>query len=158
MSNDGVLVVDKVSIHAPAWGATDSLLVHQMERHCFNPRTRVGCDQPSTTRPVWPASFQSTHPRGVRHQPQRHFGRSRMGFNPRTRVGCDGIYAAITSPWWKFQSTHPRGVRRDARPALPGKAPCFNPRTRVGCDGVSATQHGDIDGFNPRTRVGCDLS
>ena len=84
--------VRRVSIHAPAWGATGS--------------------------GVFPADrgavFQSTHPRGVRHlPPSRHRGcrivsihapawgaTSAMnvnwtmtvpGFNPRTRVGCDAL-------------------------------------------------------------------
>ena len=35
-----------VSIHAPVWGATtasDGIFRYQ----CFNPRTRVGCDEPN---------------------------------------------------------------------------------------------------------------
>ena len=54
-----------VSIHAPVWGATP--VIHLLTAaHCFNPRTRVGCDQPS--------------PSGKRYYER---------FNPRTRVGCD---------------------------------------------------------------------
>ena len=33
-----------VSIHAPAWGATECRDNQQDCRSCFNPRTRVGCD------------------------------------------------------------------------------------------------------------------
>ena len=33
-----------VSIHAPAWGATDRGQQGHARRHGFNPRTRVGCD------------------------------------------------------------------------------------------------------------------
>ena len=75
-----------VSIHAPAWGATCS---------------RCSCD--------CSCKFQSTHPRGVRHQyhaPRRRSNR----FNPRTRVGCDFIFED-QSRLLLFQSTHPRGVR-----------------------------------------------
>ena len=57
----------QVSIHAPAWGATPRWWLSPEIRHCFNPRTRVGCDPCGTgpRRPGWPS------------------------FNPRTRVGYD---------------------------------------------------------------------
>ena len=61
----------KVSIHAPAWGATTASM-----------------SVLSTVR-----LFQSTHPRGVR----RHVGGElwpKKRFNPRTRVGCDCIFPA----------------------------------------------------------------
>ena len=34
----------KVSIHAPAWGATWQLVIDLIGHHGFNPRTRMGCD------------------------------------------------------------------------------------------------------------------
>ena len=78
----------KVSIHAPAWGATRRIPARTSAVPGFNPRTRVGCDSTCTTTPA-----------------------SNTGFNPRTRVGCDqyGIKVLVIDPW--FQSTHPRGVR-----------------------------------------------
>ena len=33
-----------VSIHAPAWGATEIPEGVRIQAECFNPRTRVGCD------------------------------------------------------------------------------------------------------------------
>ena len=75
-----------VSIHAPVWGATVRC-VTCIARHCFNPRTRVGCDRI-----------------GGKNQRARHC------FNPRTRVGCDkGLPNAVKR--YMFQSTHPCGVR-----------------------------------------------
>ena len=56
----------------------------------FNPRTRVGCDMPSTDAPPCRLMFQSTHPRGVRQVP---------------------VWPLLAHQW-QFQSTHPRGVRR----------------------------------------------
>ena len=56
----------RVSIHAPAWGATPAPRSTNCSTKRFNPRTRVGCDPGSSAR-------------GGRH----------AGFNPRTRVGCD---------------------------------------------------------------------
>ena len=168
----------KVSIHAPAWGAT------------LGPADGQGLGIVSIHAPAWgatrwmrywspPASwFQSTHPRGVRpyhvdvvkafydvsiHAPA--WGATACpatqaapysGFNPRTRVGCDDR-AAIDS----------------------NSAESFNPRTRVGCDperdpdkshGLQVSIHAPAWGatrdpdrpgahsprFNPRTRVGCD--
>ena len=102
-----------VSIHAPAWGAT-RLPPPCPPRgpRCFNPRTRVGCDQGYEIGVTTTFGFQSTHPRGVRP--------SRM---PRLLV-CGQV----------FQSTHPRGVRRQQPVACTPRPACFNPRTRVGCD------------------------
>ncbi len=123
-----------VSIHAPAWGATNANESPFRLMKCFNSRTRVGCD--GTPAGLCPPG--------------------RSGFNPRTRVGCDVKNLLKFSQKALFQSTHPRGVRRLPRcrqtrrghvsihaPAW-GATPsttawtkwgaCFNPRTRVGCD------------------------
>ncbi len=80
----------RVSIHAPAWGATILLARKKPLTSGFNPRTRVGCDSPSTRRMPTPTSF-----------------------NPRTRVGCDFRNCLAWMVKAKFQSTHPRGVRHD---------------------------------------------
>ena len=55
-----------VSIHAPAWGATRSSSGCIRSDCCFNPRTRVGCDQLVPSMRSGLSMFQSTHPRGVR--------------------------------------------------------------------------------------------
>ena len=98
-----------ISIHAPAWGATRTYRPHLSNCINFNPRTRVGCDNDGCC-----DTFASVH------------------FNPRTRVGCDDfspecrrwVVISIHAPAWGathlipyfgkaqiFQSTHPRGVR-----------------------------------------------
>ena len=56
-----------VSIHAPAWGATPRNEAAFPAAPCFNPRTRVGCDRCG----------------------KPHLTRRTPCFNPRTRVGCD---------------------------------------------------------------------
>ncbi len=66
---------------------------------------------------IW---FQSTHPRGVRHQ----------------RTASD-------QPGSRFQSTHPRGVRREPTSSPRCSDRCFNPRTHVGCD--RSARHGVYD-------------
>ena len=55
-----------ISIHAPAWGATDYLVVVTIEYIHFNPRSRVGCDG------ICPAGMPGN-----------------QNFNPRSRVGSD---------------------------------------------------------------------
>ena len=57
-----------VSIHAPAWGATHPKCPNSDRSLGFNPRTRVGCDGECVTHMLKKHKFQSTHPRGVRHQ------------------------------------------------------------------------------------------
>ena len=175
--SDAVL---RVSIHAPAWGATG-------DGCSFG----AGCSGFQSTHPrgvrriylhlrITLTGFQSTHPRGVRPQSQR----------------CNVVFVVVSihAPAWGatalcvptviavflFQSTHPRGVRLQ-RAALHGAIRfCFNPRTRVGCDvffchlappfldvsihapawGATrrpALRSGLMTCFNPRTRVGCDV-
>ncbi len=76
-----------VSIHAPAWGAT------QIRSRSYR-RTRV-----SIHAPAWGANwkhrhvvtnirFQSTLPHGERHVRSRHYC-TRKCFNPRSRMGSD---------------------------------------------------------------------
>ena len=59
-------LIDKVSIHAPAWGATGGKCLHDFRIAGFNPRTRVGCDLRKLIDSLFRRQFQSTHPRGVR--------------------------------------------------------------------------------------------
>ena len=90
------LPANLVSIHAPAWGATRTAPAR------LDPHYRV-----SIHAPAWGATrektrhdlrrcwFQSTHPRGVRRDPHYITSRNPGGFNPRTRVGCDTIHLFI---------------------------------------------------------------
>ena len=82
-----VEIKGRVSIHAPAWGATRAQLV-------FSQRRVV-----SIHAPAWGATsqecrvrfrlmFQSTHPHGVRRLSRPPLPKAN-GFNPRTRMGCD---------------------------------------------------------------------
>ena len=148
-----------VSIHAPAWGATNCECWSAPRLSSFNPRTRVGCDADAAPKEGDMKKFQSTHPRGVRQAQQARqpveivpvsihapaWGatatpatswRPKRSFNPRTRVGCDA---------------------QDHRLCQGGQG--FNPRTRVGCDRPRDPHTGSRHArFNPRTRVGCDWS
>ena len=127
----------KVSIHAPAWGATGLALRHLPQNpQCFNPRPRVGGDlsrfllpafvpNVSIHAPAWGATnvgplhdcrvlkFQSTPPRGG-------------------RLGC--LERVLWKHETKFQSTPPRGGRLGEQ-VNRQFIPCsFNPRPRVGGD------------------------
>ena len=57
----------EVSIHAPAWGATQSLRGGLTRPNSFNSRTRMGCDVSIHSNANSCDMFQFTHPHGVRH-------------------------------------------------------------------------------------------
>ena len=169
----------RVSIHAPAWGATDHWEPVPDSGAGFNPRTRVGCDaDPSSERcPSW---FVSIHAPawGATHGAVQH--------------GVHGARVSIHAPAWGatsrmflisswmslFQSTHPRGVRL-ARQIMPdtaetvsihapawGATPYLLIRRRAwmvsihapawGATWASGWRSSPRSSFNPRTRVGCD--
>ena len=109
----------RVSIHAPAWGATWPAQRHMAVLAGFNPRTRVGCDLGKHLGMFTDKVFQSTHPRGVRPARAHPRDHGRRGFNPRTRVGCDDAARAPQRILWVFQSTHPRGVRLASTASIP---------------------------------------
>ena len=89
----------KISIHAPAWGATGDIFI-------FNFLVR----------------FQSTHPHGVRQAMATDASGSAKNFNPRTRMGCDPLCDLIQTEINRFQSTHPHGVRLARSTTPPTKA------------------------------------
>ena len=148
--------LSRVSIHAPARGATQNgrffngTVMFQSthlrgvrpcsdrtipkEYTCFNPRTCEGCDQLA---------------RCVRIE--------RYCFNPRTCEGCDlpGCNFNITVA--KFQSTHLRGVRLGLRGSqqLSGDVSIHAPARGATC--ARATLCNSIRCFNPRTCEGCDF-
>ena len=169
-----------VSIHAPAWGATEIPEGVRIQAECFNPRTRVGCDERKRESSPADEMFQSTHPRGVR--PVHGSGRLDDGsvsihapawgatghvffthvftlrFNPRTRVGCDAQ---------DFGLIFYQGPVSIHAPAW-GATPRWPPDRRQKRVSIHAPAWGatllrsitfKVDAcFNPRTRVGCDIS
>ena len=78
-----------ISIHAPAWGATDRCRGTSVALRYFNPRSRVGSDQQGGRGKANPPKFQSTLPRGER-----------------LAAGAQNVVTAL-----QFQSTLPRGER-----------------------------------------------
>ena len=168
----------KVSIHAPAWGATVNHRVTREQHRKFQSTHPRGVRR-NAPQPVWPDRPVSIHapawgatcpgivrPSGPRvsiHAPA--WGATSVpcprrsehqGFNPRTRVGCDLGEVGLRMLHHLFQSTHPRGVRHFLPRPDACRAKSFNPRTRVGCDSGNHTPRSRGSCFNPRTRVGCD--
>ena len=126
-------LLDGVSTHAPARGATLLCINCRKRLSGFNPRTRTGCDggpdeeetdsevsthapargaTPKTDASVHIILFQPTHPHGVR------------------------LRSLTTAylPLAQFQPTHPHGVRLIPPGEGEDGGTCFNPRTRTGCD------------------------
>ena len=120
-----------VSIHAPAWGATKSESLRR-NTYLFQSTHPRGVRRMTPTASKSSKKFQSTHPRGVRPS-FKLYDRQCSSFNPRTRVGCDFFRSlafgtsgvSIHAPAWGAT-----GVSR----GFAAPIPCFNPRTRVGCD------------------------
>ena len=100
----------RISIHAPARGATADVRALLLDQLNFNPRTRTGCDSESGTR--W----------GSDHH-----------FNPRTRTGCDHLASVGFCPLPYFNPRTRTGC--DPKADFVATPTCdFNPRTRTGCD------------------------
>ncbi len=123
----------KVSIHAPAWGATGFSVLSCPDCWSFNPRSRMGSDLYTISQ----------------HQPYRCF-------NPRSRMGSDFPNVPATCLLVQFQSTLPHGERRERWRARPVVDDRFNPRSRMGSDVCPPPQEHRQCSFNPRSRMGSD--
>ncbi len=99
-----------VSIHAPAWGATATSTRSTRRHACFNPRPRVGGD---------PA-------------PRRRAGRHPVSIHAPAWGATAAVQIAVLDP--SFQSTPPRGGRPACADNVASTRSCFNPRPRVGGD------------------------
>ncbi len=149
----------EVSIHAPAWGATHAFCRAMMAVALFQSTLPRGERPPVVKLTISPMVFQSTLPRGERPpdgRPTRH--RPYRRFNPRSRVGSDTTLSIEEQNELLFQSTLPRGERlgttNDSRISFLG----FNPRSRVGSDSSIPATIAPMTSFNPRSRVGSDLA
>ena len=126
--------ITDISIHAPAWGATMPM-PHIFCRGCdFNPRSRVGSDLGPFSAASCSVVFQSTLPRGERHE-----------------------IPVVLDDKTIFQSTLPRGERRRTYAGRRAYNHDFNPRSRVGSDLYIQAEYCTTRHFNPRSRVGSDL-
>ena len=87
----------RVSIHAPARGATKEGNDTYRFTYCFNPRARTGRDLDISGFKRSGIMFQSTRPHGARRKQQYPIS-SFWGFNPRARTGRDDCYRALIRP------------------------------------------------------------
>ena len=99
-----------ISIHAPTWGATQSVrrvrTLHVISIHA----PTWGATRPKSSRAILRGKFQSTHPRGVRLN--LLFGNlDTCKFQSTHPRGVRPMLASLLSVTMAFQSTHPRGVR-----------------------------------------------
>ena len=170
---------EKVSIHAPAWGATHPARViiaatisfnprtrvgcdlctaqKRMSWRCFNPRTRVGCDRTTKLTCQIASGFNPRTRVGCDQLDVGAVFFRNIGFNPRTRVGCDAC-CVCTMVWYRSVSIHAPawGATRKRPSGLPAgrpvsiHAPAWGATTRAGRTRPWPRC------FNPRTRVGCD--
>ena len=81
----------RISIHAPAWGATGRPRPSRTPPTYFNPRSRMGSDVNAIM----------------------HGELSSENFNPRSRMGSDRSRRALRVDRRGFQSTLPHGERRE---------------------------------------------
>ena len=123
----------RVSIHAPAWGATQQALADPSRMAVSIHAPAWGATCPICGAEYQAYGFQSTHPRGVRLEG--------------VPIDGGGAVVSIHAPAWGAT----KWLRKHRK-----VAPCFNPRTRVGCDALPLVLLALLQCFNPRTRVGCD--
>ena len=111
-----------VSIHAPARGATVRRRSADEVIDGFNSRTREGCDTNTGSNNVTSWEFQFTHPRGVRPVLEvRPPTTSEFQFTHPRGVRRALLY--LESVDIKFQFTHPRGVRQRGGTQLGSELP-----------------------------------
>ena len=125
----------RVSIHAPAWGATSHAVAPLKIRRMF----------------------QSTHPRGVRPQPLLDVLERRRRVSIHAPAwGATDVEETRLYGDKLFQSTHPRGVRLDGEGEGTAPKPVSIHAPAWGATSRASTSVPCLLCFNPRTRVGCD--
>ncbi len=143
LHEDGTQTDEAVSIHAPAWGATNTLKLDAAEVKFQFTRPR-GARQTTWQRKTTGTGFNS----------RARVGRDKMpvveceggsSFNSRARVGRDSTRCCADFIML-FQFTRPRGARRSRR-ARGRRNSCFNSRARVGRDTISADNQRELHWF-----------
>ncbi len=165
----------RVSIHAPAWGATGATVTVDAAAS-FNPRPRVGGDSGRRVRPAtgevsihapaWGATVRERRTStSLSFNPRPRVGGDRQrcratiavdGFNPRPRVGGDrsladhrSVIVSIHAPAWGATPWHVRG-------RWPSRRFQSTPPRGGRLDESRGRSPERREGFNPRPRVGGD--
>ena len=179
MATGSLIAVSRISIHAPARGATIDVEIHTVATKDFNPRPREGGDLPDAEVSFLTGISIHAPARGATFADQFlwyccvYFNpRPREGgdlafypsfplkkyFNPRPREGGDNEAAEIRYIHITFQSTPPRGGRRAGSPVMTSSRVIFQstpPRGGRPPDGSAPCPRTGY--FNPRPREGGDL-
>ena len=122
-----------VSIHAPAWGATNAFAFRAYNYIVFQSTHPRGVRLSNEAFKATDIGFQSTHPRGVR---RGHADACRTHYIVSIHAPAWGATSDVPAPNMQaLVSIHAPawGATPRNEAAFPA-APCFNPRTRVGCD------------------------
>ena len=123
--------ISKVSIHAPAGGATNLDKRGLRLLGGFNPRARGGRDASLVDTILRTFGFQSTRPRGARLQNCNRF--IMISVSIHAPAGGATKRKLTNEKQTKFQSTRPRGARLE-KLSLTLFISGFNPRARGGRD------------------------
>ena len=129
----GLTMSLRVSIHAPARGATRPSGTFRPGKRCFNPRSRARSDGGDGTGPLIKSMFQSTLPREERQKPpSRAAGMRGVSIHAPAR-GATGVRRQVERIGEVSIHAPARGATR--RHALrAAHARCFNPRSRARSD------------------------
>ena len=123
------LLLQFISIHAPAWGATQNDVLTNKTQE-FQSTLPHG-ERRATTSTTTPSSYFNPRSR-MGSDPSNATARTaRTDFNPRSRMGSDlpHTLSCLLSP--RFQSTLPQGERLPPTCSA-CRTPYFNPRSRMG--------------------------
>ena len=145
----------RVSIHAPARGATDFYSANDFKRDVSIHAPARGATQGRFCLSRRRNTFQFTRPRGARPHEREYNRRHRDGFQFTRPRGARLLRFAPMNGPRTFQFTRPRGARQRSD----GRSVCqygFNSRAREGRDAQTKRFSGFAGGFNSRAREGRD--
>ena len=150
-------VLFQISIHAPARGATTNHVAIKDYQQDFNPRSREGSDYAVSFLSALLKRFQSTLPRGERRYILQDFLFPLLYFNPRSREGSD---VKPDTEYFQSADFNPRS-REGSDHMQVGSGVYdtnFNPRSREGSDAFTPRNRRLKRNFNPRSREGSDCA
>ena len=171
------LTSERVSIHAPAWGATGDQWKKDYVDFMFQFTLPHGERRAATTTPVRADAFQFTLPHGERRRrrprrscavvsihapawgatnPHDAYHEDTDSFNSRSRMGSDRRPAPRPAARGGFNSRSRMGSDSRTGGAL-WCTRCFNSRSRMGSDPLRDRAQGGRSRFNSRSRMGSDL-
>ena len=150
------VLTTRISIHAPARGATVSHPSSAHPNRDFNPRSRKGSDINLFVYAFMASLFQSTLPQGERLIFDFFSSYCRQ-FQSTLPQGERQDFPSTLYAISLFQSTLPQGERQHGSQFHPLLMSYFNPRSRKGSDSDTMAKTKYTKDFNPRSRKGSDF-